>query len=106
MWLFHLSLPLIGLWLLLAHPQLDLVGEDHGVHFWLILATALLNVGLAGLIGRARDGARQPGYRRTARRRGHVAVGGRAPPARQAQPVAAFELVTLREPATPATPEG
>ena len=24
-WLFHLSLPLVGLWLLLANPQLDLV---------------------------------------------------------------------------------
>jgi class 3 adenylate cyclase len=55
-WLFHLSLPLVGLWLLLANPQFDVVWEDHGVHFWLILATALVNVGLAVLIGRAAGG--------------------------------------------------
>jgi adenylate cyclase len=49
-WIFHLSLPLIGLWLLLAHPALDLVWEDHDAHFWLILVTAGVNLVLAGVI--------------------------------------------------------
>jgi len=60
-WLFHLSLPLLGLWLLLAHPALDPLLEQHTVHFWLILNVALINVGLAIVIGRAaaeRDDAR------------------------------------------------
>jgi class 3 adenylate cyclase len=52
-WLFHLSLPLVGLWLLLAHPTFDVVWEDHTAHFWLILAVAVVNLGLAALIGRA-----------------------------------------------------
>jgi class 3 adenylate cyclase len=55
-WLFHLALPLVGLWLLLANPQFDVVWEDHDAHFWLILATALVNLGLAVLIGRAAGG--------------------------------------------------
>ena len=54
-WLFHLSLPLLGLWILLAHPTLDVVWEDHAVHFWLVLATALVNVGLAVVVGWAAE---------------------------------------------------
>jgi len=60
-WLFHLALPLAGLWLLLAHPSFDVVWEDHAAHFWLILVVAVVNLGLAALIGRAamrRDDAR------------------------------------------------
>ena len=52
-WLFHIGLPLAGLWLLLAQPQVDLVWEDHFWHFWLVLATAGINVVLAILIGEA-----------------------------------------------------
>jgi adenylate cyclase len=52
-WLFHLSLPLVGLWLLLANPTADLMWEDHTAHFWLILGIALVNVALAVLIGQA-----------------------------------------------------
>jgi adenylate cyclase len=52
-WLFHLSLPLVGLWLLLANPTADLMWEDHTAHFWLILGVALVNVALAVLIGQA-----------------------------------------------------
>jgi class 3 adenylate cyclase len=52
-WLFHLALPLVGLWLLLANPTFDVIWEDHTAHFWLILAVAVLNLGLAALIGRA-----------------------------------------------------
>jgi class 3 adenylate cyclase len=50
-WLFHLTLPLVGLWLLLANPTIDLVWEDHVAHFWLVLATAVVNIGLAAVIG-------------------------------------------------------
>ncbi|TMC64645.1 MAG: adenylate/guanylate cyclase domain-containing protein [Chloroflexi bacterium] len=52
-WLFHLALPLVGLWLLLANPTADLMWEDHTAHFWLILAVAAVNVLLAVLIGQA-----------------------------------------------------
>ena len=51
-WLFHLALPIAGLWLLLANPAIDVVWEDHTAHFWLILVVALVNLGLAVLIGR------------------------------------------------------
>lgn len=54
-WLFHLALPLAGLWILLANPQLDLVWEDHDAHFWLILGTAAVNVVLAVIIAEAAD---------------------------------------------------
>ena len=52
-WLFHLALPLVGLWLLLANPTADLMWEDHTVHFWLILVVAVVNVVLAVLIAQA-----------------------------------------------------
>ena len=42
-----LALPLIGLALLLAAPQLDVVWEHHPSHFWLVLITAAINVALA-----------------------------------------------------------
>jgi adenylate cyclase len=60
-WLFHLSLPILGLWVLLANPELDVVWEDHHAHFWLVLATASVNVVLAATIGiaaQAREDAR------------------------------------------------
>jgi len=52
-WLLHVALPLLGLWLLVAQPTLDLVWEDHVSHFWLVLVTAGINVVLAFLIGEA-----------------------------------------------------
>jgi adenylate cyclase len=52
-WAFHVALPLVGLWLLLARPELDVEWEDHTAHFWLVLATAALNVGLALVVGEA-----------------------------------------------------
>jgi len=60
-WAFHVALPIAGLWLLLAQPQLDLVWEDHVWHFWLVLITAGTNIVLAFLVGQAayrRDDAR------------------------------------------------
>lgn len=45
-WVFHLSLPLLGLWLLLAQPHLDVIWEDHLSHFWLIVVVSGVNVAL------------------------------------------------------------
>lgn len=49
-WGFHLALPLIGLWLLLGNPGIDVEWRDPLAHFWLVLLTALLGVGLAVLV--------------------------------------------------------
>lgn len=54
-----LLLPVAGLGLLLARPELDIQWEHHPSHFWLVLATAVVNVALAYLTniaaGRYRD---------------------------------------------------
>ncbi len=54
-----LVLPVAGLALLLARPELDAQWEHHPSHFWLVLATAVVNVALAYLTniaaGRYRD---------------------------------------------------
>jgi class 3 adenylate cyclase len=54
-----LALPLIGLGLLLARPELDLAWEHHPSHFWLVLITAGVSVVLAEVTniaaGRFRD---------------------------------------------------
>ncbi|MBD0317756.1 MAG: adenylate/guanylate cyclase domain-containing protein [Thermoleophilia bacterium] len=48
-----LLLPLAGLALLLAAPELDVTWEQHPAHFWLVLAAALTNVVLAVVTGDA-----------------------------------------------------
>jgi class 3 adenylate cyclase len=53
MWAFHLALPLLGLWLLVARPGADVRWEHHADHFWLIAFVAALNVGVALVIARA-----------------------------------------------------
>jgi len=53
MWLFHLSLPVFGLWLLGARPGTDTRWEHHPAHFWLVVAVAAVNVGLAVVVSRA-----------------------------------------------------
>jgi len=45
-WTFHLVLPLLGLWLLLAQPHFDVVIEHHVGHFALVVAVAAVNVAL------------------------------------------------------------
>ncbi len=50
-WLFHMALPLAGLWLLLGSPGLDVAWQDNVAHFWLVLVTALIGLGLAILVG-------------------------------------------------------
>jgi class 3 adenylate cyclase len=45
-WGFHLILPLLGLWLLLAQPHFDIMLEHHGIHFVLVVGVAAVNVAL------------------------------------------------------------
>src|ERR1700712_1153547 len=52
-WVFHLALPLLGQWLLLAVPSADLLVEHHPTHFWLVALVAAVNVALAVLVDRA-----------------------------------------------------
>ena len=55
-WVGLLVIPLVGLVLLLAIPDVDGVWEHHPSHFWLVLAAALVNVVLAVVTG---DSARR-----------------------------------------------
>ena len=48
-----LALPLVGLALLLARPELDIRWEHHPSHFWLVLVTAAVSVALAFLTNEA-----------------------------------------------------
>ena len=48
-----LLLPLLGLGLLVARPELDIVWEHHPSHFWLVLGTAAVSVALAYLTNEA-----------------------------------------------------
>jgi adenylate cyclase len=60
-WLVHLALPLLGLWLLVSTPTVDVMWQDPAGHLWLVLAAAAINIVLAALMGRAalrRDDAR------------------------------------------------
>jgi class 3 adenylate cyclase len=52
-WLLPLALPVIGLVLLLARPEMDVHWEDHPAHFWLVLITALISIVLGYLAGEA-----------------------------------------------------
>jgi adenylate cyclase len=48
-----LTLPLLGLGLFIARPELDLQWEHHPSHFWLVLVTAIVNVALGYLTNEA-----------------------------------------------------
>lgn len=52
-WLVLLALPLAGLGLLLARPELDLEWRHQPSHFWLVLTVAAINVALAYLTNEA-----------------------------------------------------
>jgi class 3 adenylate cyclase len=52
-WAFHLALPVLGLWLLIDRPAYDAHWEHHQAHFWLVLFTALANLGVGAVIGEA-----------------------------------------------------
>ncbi|SDI32552.1 Adenylate cyclase, class 3 [Actinokineospora alba] len=49
-WLLHMALPLLGLWLLIAKPSIDVKWENHQAHFWLVVGAAAINVGLAARV--------------------------------------------------------
>src|SRR3979409_1068943 len=53
LWSGVLGLPLCGLYLLLAHPELDSRWEMHPAHFWLVLAVASSNFAIGGLMSEA-----------------------------------------------------
>ena len=48
-----LLLPVLGLGLLVARPELDLLWEHHPSHFWLVLGTSAVSVVLAYLTNEA-----------------------------------------------------
>src|SRR5262249_32105649 len=52
-WFLHLALPVLGLWLLLAHPAADVRWEHHGGHCWLVVLVAAANVVLGLRMGAA-----------------------------------------------------
>lgn len=52
-WAVHLVLPLLGLWLLLARPAMDIAWHDSVSHFWLVLAVAVINVVLGARMSAA-----------------------------------------------------
>ncbi|MGP3964443.1 adenylate/guanylate cyclase domain-containing protein [Nonomuraea sp. 3N208] len=52
-WGIHLALPLLGLWLLLAQPQINIMWHHNHSHFWMIIAVAGINVVLGVMISEA-----------------------------------------------------
>lgn len=52
-WVLHLALPMLGLWLFIARPATDLHWEHHGGHAGLVAGTAGVAVVLALLVGAA-----------------------------------------------------
>jgi class 3 adenylate cyclase len=52
-WVFHLALPVLGLWLLIVRPKLDVRWQHNPTHFWLVLIVAWINIVLAVTINEA-----------------------------------------------------
>lgn len=52
-WLLHLALPLLGLWLLLARPEFDVRWEDHPSHFVIVAVAALVSAAVAAIMNEA-----------------------------------------------------
>ncbi|WP_327148141.1 adenylate/guanylate cyclase domain-containing protein [Nocardia sp. NBC_01329] len=53
LWLGHVALPAVGLWLLVSRPELDMDHEHHGTHFWLVLTAAAIAMALGVMLFRA-----------------------------------------------------
>ena len=51
-WVFHMALPLLTLWLFRGVPEADVTWEHHPSHFWLVLSVAGVNVFLSLRVGR------------------------------------------------------
>lgn len=52
-WVLHMALPLLALWLLIAQPNLDVTWQHQPSHFWLIMGVAGVNVILSLQVLRA-----------------------------------------------------
>ncbi|GIH96598.1 adenylate/guanylate cyclase domain-containing protein [Planobispora siamensis] len=52
-WTIHLALPVLGLWLLLANPGINIEWHHNPSHFWLIILVAGINVVLGAMISQA-----------------------------------------------------
>lgn len=52
-WLLHMALPLLALWLLLAQPDIDVRWQHRPSHFWLVMGVAAVNVALSFQVLRA-----------------------------------------------------
>jgi adenylate cyclase len=52
-WLALLALPMVGLAVLIARPELDMEWRHQPTHFWLVLLVAIVNVALAYLTNEA-----------------------------------------------------
>jgi class 3 adenylate cyclase len=52
-WVLHLALPMLGLWLLIAQPQFDVHWQHEPTHFWLIAGFALMNSVLGAFMSEA-----------------------------------------------------
>jgi len=52
-WLGHMALPLLALWLLLTQPGLDVEWQHRPSHFWLVMGVAATNVALSFQVLRA-----------------------------------------------------
>jgi len=52
-WALHLALPLLGLWVLIAQPQIDIHWQHEPTHFWLIAGFAAVNSVLGALMSEA-----------------------------------------------------
>jgi hypothetical protein len=52
-WALHVALPLLGLWLLLAQPQLDVHWQHPPSHFWIVAIVAGINLLLGARMSEA-----------------------------------------------------
>lgn len=52
-WVLHVTLPIVGLWLLLTEPAINLRWDNQLSHFWLVALTSAASVALALLVARA-----------------------------------------------------
>jgi class 3 adenylate cyclase len=52
-WVLHLALPLLALWLLMAQPELDARWQHQPSHFWLVLGVAAVSTWLGLRVWRA-----------------------------------------------------
>jgi class 3 adenylate cyclase len=52
-WVLHIGIPLLVLWLFIARPRFDVRWEDHTAHFWVVMLAAALNAALGNQMASA-----------------------------------------------------